>query len=81
MFSFNNLSHWKTTAAGWLVAALIQWQTTGAKLPQSKDEWISVALALGIGLLGSVLRDPGTSQGGHDATPPTGGTWDPLHPR
>jgi hypothetical protein len=52
-----SLANWRTTAAGWLLGALLWWQGNGFKVPQTHHDWAATIGAAAIVVLGTLAKD------------------------
>jgi hypothetical protein len=63
-----SLANYRTSAAGLLLGGLVWWQSTGFRIPQTKQEWTATLGGAAIAVLGVLAKDAATgSQPGQDA--------------
>ena len=55
-----SLANYRTSAAGLALGALLWWQGTGFRLPESKQEWAATLGAAAIAVLGILAKDGAT---------------------
>lgn len=54
------MRNWWTTSIGAILAGLYYLQGTGAKVPETRQEWLNVLVGVGIAMLGYVSKDATT---------------------
>ena len=54
---WKTLSNWHTTVSGAAAGLLLYWSTVGFKLPEARQEWVSLLGGAALALLGVNAKD------------------------